>query len=102
MRIDDLNLTSVPAAEPGRAQETQRASREDVQQRAPAPESGGGDQVQLSSAMGSLSRAITAYGTEREDRVGALSAQYRDGSYQPNSIGASRGLISEALAAGNP
>jgi hypothetical protein len=56
--------------------------------------------VELSSTMGSLSRAMAAYGLDREDQVGALTAQYRDGSYQPNSLGSSRGLISEALASG--
>jgi hypothetical protein len=99
MRIDDQNLTSVPA-ESGRTQETQRVSREGGLQPGSGTAGGGGDQVELSNTLGSLSRAMTAYGCGRQGQVAALAAQYQGGKYQPNSLATSRGMISEALAAG--
>jgi hypothetical protein len=100
MRVDDRNLTSVPAAESGRAQETQRPGREDNLRSGSGTAGGGGDQVELSSTLGSLSKAMSAYGSDRGSRVAELTAQYSSGSYQPNSLATSRGVISEALAAG--
>ncbi len=99
MRIDDRNLTSVPA-ESGRTQETQRLGGEDGLRSSSGTAGGGGDQVELSSTLGSLSRAMAAYGTGRQSQVAALAAQYQSGKYQPNSLATSRGMISEALAAG--
>jgi hypothetical protein len=43
---------------------------------------------------------MSAYGSDRESRVASLTAQYRNGSYQPNSLATSQGMVSEALAAG--
>ena len=100
MRIDDRNLTNVPA-EPGRTQETQRAGREDGTRPGSGTASGGGDQVELSSTLGSLSRAMAAYGSDRQSQVAALAAQYQSGSYQPSSLATSRGMVSEAMAAGS-
>lgn len=100
MRVDDRNLTSVPTAESGRTQETQRPGREDSLRPGSSVVSGGGDQVELSSTLGSLSKAMSAYGSDRESKVAELAGQYSSGNYQPNSLATSRGLISEALAAG--
>lgn len=101
MRVDDRNLTSIPAAESGRTQEAQRTSREDGARSVSSGENNGsGDQVELSSTLGSLSRAMSAYGSDRQNRVEELAGQYQAGSYEPDSVGTSRGLISEALAAG--
>jgi hypothetical protein len=100
MRVDDRNLTSVPAAESGRTQDTQRLGREDGLRSGPGSASGEGDQVELSSTLGSLSKAMSAYGSDRGSLVAALAAQYSSGSYQPNSLGTSQGMVSEALAAG--
>jgi anti-sigma28 factor (negative regulator of flagellin synthesis) len=100
MRIDDRNLTSVPV-ESGRTQEAQRANREDgLRSGSGTPSGGGGDQVELSSTLGSLSRALTAYGSSRQSQVSALRAQYQSGNYRPDSLATSRGMVSEALAAG--
>jgi hypothetical protein len=99
MRIDDRNLNSVPA-ESGRPQEAQRISREDGFRSSSGTASGGGDQVEFSSTLGSLSRAMGAYGAGREGQVAALAAQYSSGSYQPDSSATSRKMISEALAGG--
>jgi hypothetical protein len=100
MRVDDRNLTSLPAVESGRTQETQRPGREDSVRTGSAVASAGGDQVELSSTLGSLSQAMLAYGSDRGSLVSALAAQYGSGNYQPNSLGTSRGIVSEALAAG--
>ncbi|HMD70786.1 MAG TPA: flagellar biosynthesis anti-sigma factor FlgM [Bryobacteraceae bacterium] len=100
MRIDDRNLTTVPA-ESGRAQEAQRVGREDGLRSDSGTGSGSGDQVELSSTLGSLSRALAAYGSSRQSQVAALAAQYQSGKYQPDSMATSRGMISEALAAGS-
>ena len=99
MRIDDRNLTSVPA-ESGRTQETQRYGREDGLRSSSGTASGGGDQVEFSSTLGSLSRAMAAYGSGREGQVAALAAQYNAGNYQPDSLATSRKMVSEALAGG--
>lgn len=99
MRVDDRNLTGVPATESGRTQQTQRASRQDGTQSSPGSVNGG-DQVELSSTLGSLARAMSASGSDRQDRIQELAVQYQEGNYQPNPTGTSKGLISEALAAG--
>ncbi len=99
MRIDNQNLTGLPV-ESGRTQDVQRAGREDGY-RAGSGSAGGGDQVELSSALGTLSRAMTAYGSGRQTQVSALTAQYQSGSYRPDSLATSRGMIAEALAAGS-
>jgi anti-sigma28 factor (negative regulator of flagellin synthesis) len=99
MRIDDRNLTSVPA-ESGRTQETQRVGQEAGLRSGSGTAGSGGDQVELSSALGSLSKAMTAYGSSRQSQVAALAAQYQSGNYRPDSTVTSRAMISEALAAG--
>jgi hypothetical protein len=100
MRIDDRNLTNVPA-ESGRTQETQRVGREDGLRSGNGTASSGGDQVELSSALESLSRAMTAYGSDRQSQVAALTAQYQSGNYRPDSMATSRGMVAEALAGGS-
>jgi hypothetical protein len=100
MRVDDRNLTSVPAAESGRTQETQRLGRENVSRPGSETDGSGGDHVELSGTLGSLARAMSAYGSDRQSWVSALAGQYQNGTYQPNIAATSRGLISEALAAG--
>src|SRR5579872_7429932 len=101
MRVDDRNLTGVPAAESGPTQQTQRTGRQGSSQSSSGSTNGNnGDQVELSSTLGSLSRAMSAFGGDRQDRIGELSAQYQNGTYQPNSAATSQGLISEALASG--
>lgn len=99
MRIDDRNLTGLPA-ETGRTQDTQKAGRENGYQPGSGTSSGG-DQVELSSALGTLSRAMTALGSSRQSQVSALTAQFQGGNYRPDSVATSRGMIAEALAAGS-
>ena len=100
MRVDDRNLTGVPATESG---PTQRTGRQDAVSPGTGTNnnSGSGDQVELSSTLGSLSRAMSLYGNDRQGRIEELTVQYQSGAYQANAAGTSQGLISEALAAGN-
>jgi hypothetical protein len=47
-----------------------------------------------------LSRTLTTYDTSRANHVQALAAQFQSGNYRPDSAATSRGMVSEALAAG--
>jgi anti-sigma28 factor (negative regulator of flagellin synthesis) len=93
MRVYDTNLTGTSAAETGRAQETQKIDRGGHGQ-ASRTGGAGSDSVQLSGALGKLSHQ------DRANRVQALAAQYQSGNYRPDSAATSRGMVSEALAAG--
>ena len=98
MRIYDVNLTGTSAAESSRAQETQRSGTAGGGRTGGTGANGTGDRVEFSSTMGSLAQAMSADGSAREGRVQALATQYQSGSYQPNSVGSSKGMVSEALA----
>lgn len=99
MKIYDRNLTGAAAAGSTRTQDTQKADSNPSTGVPSSSRSGGGDQVELSGTLGRLSQALAAQGTERASHVATLTAAYRSGSYQPDSMGASKGLISEALSA---
>jgi hypothetical protein len=77
MRVNNRNLTGATPAESGRAQKTGK--------------------VELSSALETLSRAISTFGSERCNRVQTHAAQYRSGSYHPDSAAVARGIVSDAL-----
>jgi hypothetical protein len=99
MRIYDQSLTGTTAAGSGRSQETQKADR--VATGAPPGAGGGsGDRVELSSALGSVSRALSSYNADRAGKVQALTVQYQAGRYQPSSLATSHGMVAEALGAG--
>lgn len=55
------------------------------------------DQVQFSSTLGSLSRAMSTESASRQAKVQKLSTQYQAGTYQPRSAAISHGMVSEAL-----
>ena len=55
---------------------------------------GGNDLVDFSSALGSLSRAMSSEGSTRQAKIQALTAQYQSGAILPIPP---RPLISEAL-----
>ncbi len=99
MRIYDLNLTGTPAAETGRTHETQRPEQAESQRTSRVTDKNS-DRVEFSSTLGKLSRAISAQDFSRAAHVEALAAQFQSGKYQPNALGASRGMVSEALAMG--
>ena len=99
MRIDDRNLTGASPAESGRAQETQKSNRSQGVRTGTAATDKTGDRVELSSTLETLSRALSANGSERSSRVQALAAQYQSGNYHPDSAATARGMVSEALLA---
>ena len=59
-----------------------------------------GDNVELSGLAGKLSEVVSSDSPQRTARVEQLARLYAAGSYQPQSAGASRGMVAEALAAG--
>lgn len=99
MRIYDRELTGSAAAESGRTQETPKLDRDSGAR--PATAAGGsGDLVELSSTLASVSRALSSYQSDRASKVQELSGQFQSGSYQPDSLGTSRGIVAEALSTG--
>ncbi len=99
MKVYDQNLAGAASAGSNRAQEAQRTERSDSSR---AMGSGGasGDRVELSGALGSIARAMSSAGASRAGRVQALAAQYASGSYRPDALATSRGMVAEALSAG--
>jgi len=97
MRIQDRTSLGPSAAETARQAETQKAGRDNVGRAASG--SPDGDRVELSSALGRLSMAISAHATQRADRVQALANDYQNGRYHPDSAATSRSMIAETLAA---
>ena len=97
MRIYDVNLTGASAAESGRAQETQRSGAASSRS-AGAGAYGANDRVEFSSTLGRLSQAMSADETTRASRVQALAAQFQNGTYRPDSLATSRGMVADALA----
>jgi anti-sigma28 factor (negative regulator of flagellin synthesis) len=96
MKIYDVNVTGASTAGAGRAQETHRAAGEAGMRGAAA--SASGDHIELSGALSSLGRALTTYRGDRAANVEALAAQYRNGTYQVDSLATSRGMVAGALA----
>ena len=99
MKVYDVNLTGPSATESGRSQEAQRTGRAGSQTIA-ATTSGGGDQVEFSDSLNSLSRAMSSYSDSRSAKVQALAAQYQSGTYQVDSLATSRSMVADALANG--
>jgi hypothetical protein len=100
MRVNDRNLPGTSAAETGRAQELQQTDQHGTKSTGSGKADGSSDRVEFSGTLGRLSRAMSAFDSDRGSRVQTLSAQYQSGNYQANSAATSRGIISEALGAG--
>lgn len=102
MKVYDGNLAGIAGqGGAGRAQETANTSR--VQGGKSSGSKGteaGGDRVEFSSAMGSLSRVLETYSSDRASRVQMLAGLLQSGKYLPDSAGTSRGMVADALAAG--
>jgi len=98
MRIDDRHLTGASPATSGRTYGTQKPNHGQSFQTETATGQSG-DRVELSSTLESLSRAISAFGSERANRVELHAVQYQSGNYRPDSEATARGLVSEALLA---
>jgi hypothetical protein len=99
MKVYDQSLTGATSAGPARTQETQRTDRGDST-RAGGNGGGGGDRVELSGALGNLSRALAAFSSTRSSKVQSLAGLYQSGTYQPDAGATSRGMVADALAAG--
>ena len=97
MRVDDRNLTGAGPAQSGRAKETEKSNRNQAVRSGTAATNRTADRVELSSTLEALSRAMSAFGSERANRVQALAAQYHSGSYHADSAATARGMVSEAL-----
>jgi anti-sigma28 factor (negative regulator of flagellin synthesis) len=100
MKVYDNNLSSTSAADIGRAQETQKTDRSEGAKGGAIKPSGSVDRVEFSSALGSLSRTMSASGSSRASQVQALAAQYQSGNYHPDSAATSHAMVSDAIAAG--
>jgi anti-sigma28 factor (negative regulator of flagellin synthesis) len=96
MRIYDRDLTGTTSAEAGRSQETQKADR-DTTATSTQSSSSTGDRVELSSGLAVVSRALSAYGTDRANKVQQLTEQVQSGTYNPNSMAISQSLVAQAL-----
>lgn len=99
MRIYDRDLTGTASTESGRSQETQRAERDATATSAQSGSSAS-DRVELSSGLASVTRALAAYGSDRSGKVQQLTAQFQSGSYSPNSLAISQGMVAHALSSG--
>ncbi|HEY1340541.1 MAG TPA: flagellar biosynthesis anti-sigma factor FlgM [Bryobacteraceae bacterium] len=98
MRVNERNLTGSAAPESGRTQEAQQVGRESGLRSGNRVDTGG-DRVEFSSALGRLSRAMSAFQADRASRVEALAAQYQSGRYRADSGATARGMVAEALGA---
>lgn len=96
MRVNDHNVTGASTAEAGRAQEAQRTDG-GAASRAVGPSSGG-DRLELSSTLTSVSRAIAGDRSGRSAKVAQLAEQYQSGHYHADAAATSRAMVSEALA----
>jgi hypothetical protein len=96
MRVNNGN-TAGAAAETAGAQNVQKSGR------------GGGassgnldpnsDQVEFSSTLGHLSRAVSNDSAQRQSRVQAMAAQYQSGRYQPSSLAIGQAMVADAVNA---
>jgi flagellar biosynthesis anti-sigma factor FlgM len=93
MKVTNQNLTSTSGT--GSTQEVQKPGSGSSSSRAKS--GAGGDTVELSSTLGSLSRAMGSYSSSRDSQVQALAAQYQSGTYKVDSAAIGRGMVSEAL-----
>ena len=96
MRIYDRDLSGTAAAETGRAQETQKSDRE-ASVSSSTPETGASDRVELSSGLASVARALSAFHSDRTQKVQQLATQFQAGNYVPNSLATSQGIVAAAL-----
>jgi flagellar biosynthesis anti-sigma factor FlgM len=97
MKVNNAGVTAAPAGEAGRAQESQRSQTSSGTKGSAS--SAGGDRVEFSSTIGSLSKAISSFSSSRAAKVQALTAQYQSGNYKPDASVISKGMVSEALGA---
>src|SRR5581483_10087819 len=90
MRVNNHNLAGASAAGTSRTEETQRS--EQAAGSRPGGLATGDDRVELSTALGSLSRALAAHQSDRSAKVQQLTALYQSGGYRPDAAGTSRAM----------
>jgi hypothetical protein len=100
MKIYDTNLTGASAAESARAQDLQKLERGGAGRSSQGGHLTGEDRVDLSGALGRLSKALEAFHQDRAGRVQALAAEYQSGAYRVDSAATSRAMIVDALSTG--
>lgn len=100
MRVNDSNLTGVTSPESQRTTQTGEASATGRGGNIRTTSGHSGDTVEFSTSLDSLSRAMSSMGADRAERIQQLTAQYQNGTYQPDSVLTARGMIAESLAAG--
>jgi anti-sigma28 factor (negative regulator of flagellin synthesis) len=96
MRVNEHSLTGASTAEAGRAHETQRTDSGAASRAAES--TSGGDRIELSSTLNSVSRAMAGDRYGRAARVQQLAALYESGQYHADATATSRAMVSEALA----
>ncbi len=101
MRIYDSSLAGAAGQEASRVRESQNGVSSGASQ-VSATASNPNDHVELSNTLGALGRAVSSDQTSRAARIQALASQVQSGTYQPDAQAISRGMISEALAGGQP
>jgi hypothetical protein len=97
MRVDDRNLNGVAGLQTGRTPDTHGAERAGSTSGSQISESQGGDRVEISGTAGLVAQALGTGSADRAQRIQQLSADYRSGNYQPNSLATSRAIIQDAL-----
>jgi len=100
MKVYDSNLAGTSGAQTGRTLETQKTDRSASPQTGATGGANTGDRVEFSGTLGRLSQAMAAHDSSRASRVQSLAAQYRSGTYRPDSLATSKGMVSEAVSAG--
>ena|ERR1051325_2130906 len=96
MRVYDQNSTGATVGGAERAKETQRTGGGPE---ASAHTGNRGDRVELSTGMGSLSRALASDEAGRATRLQELAAQYQAGSYHPDAAETGRAMLADAYGA---
>ena len=98
MRVTDWNPAGSAATEAGHTQDVQKSDRAEGTRSGNALSTS--DSVEFSAALGGLSRAVSADSAQRNSRVQAVAAVYQNGTYRPDPVAISRGMISDAIASG--
>jgi anti-sigma28 factor (negative regulator of flagellin synthesis) len=99
MKIYDNQLGGAGSGETNRIQDVQKTDAGNTGRTSPA---GGpsGDRVELSGTLGSLSRTLSSFQSDRAARIQSLAAEYQKGTYRADSAAISRSMVTEALNAG--
>jgi hypothetical protein len=95
MKVNDPNTAGAATAQTGRAIDVQKLDRNGASRASGSDPSG--DHVEFSSALSSLSRALSTDSAQRQNHLAAVAAAYRSGSYQPDSSAISRAMVGDAL-----